>query len=143
MATNCKQFLSLKYELPAQCLPPSHISLKLCQSHFHSSQSGQFSRSKTHFGTSKTVRKYFLPFGSMLCYTQEKRYSYVPHICQFWDTTSLIRLAKGAPKIAQIRDKIAKNGQKGLRFSVFYAKHRKNCECCPGHYLIVIHYSSI
>ena len=22
-------------------------------------------------------------------------------------------------------------------------KHRKNCECCPGHYLIVDHYSSI
>ena len=22
-------------------------------------------------------------------------------------------------------------------------KHRKNCECCPGHYLIVNHYSSI
>ena len=23
------------------------------------------------------------------------------------------------------------------------AKHRKNCECCPGHHLIVDHYSSI
>ena len=22
-------------------------------------------------------------------------------------------------------------------------KHRKNCECCPGHYLIVNHYSSM
>ena len=22
-------------------------------------------------------------------------------------------------------------------------KHRKNCECCPGHHLIVDHYSSI
>ena len=22
-------------------------------------------------------------------------------------------------------------------------KHRKNCECCPGHYLIVYHYSSM
>ena len=22
-------------------------------------------------------------------------------------------------------------------------KHRKNCECCPGHYLILDHYSSI
>ena len=22
-------------------------------------------------------------------------------------------------------------------------KHRKNCECCPGHYLIVSHYSSM
>ena len=22
-------------------------------------------------------------------------------------------------------------------------KHRKNCECCPGHYLIVNQYSSI
>ena len=25
---------------------------------------------------------------------------------------------------------------------VFEKKHRKNCECCPGHYLIVDHYSS-
>ena len=25
----------------------------------------------------------------------------------------------------------------------FHKKHRKNCECCPGHYLIVNHYSSI
>ena len=25
----------------------------------------------------------------------------------------------------------------------FWKKHRKNCECCPGHYLIVNHYSSI
>ena len=25
----------------------------------------------------------------------------------------------------------------------FWCKHRKNCECCPGHYLIVNHYSSI
>ena len=24
-----------------------------------------------------------------------------------------------------------------------FNKHRKNCECCPGHYLIVDHYSSI
>ena len=24
-----------------------------------------------------------------------------------------------------------------------YKKHRKNCECCPGHHLIVDHYSSI
>ena len=24
-----------------------------------------------------------------------------------------------------------------------FQKHRKNCECCPGHYLIVDHYSSI
>ena len=24
-----------------------------------------------------------------------------------------------------------------------YPKHRKNCECCPGHYLIVNHYSSM
>ena len=23
------------------------------------------------------------------------------------------------------------------------SKHRKNCECCPGHYLVVDHYSSI
>ena len=22
-----------------------------------------------------------------------------------------------------------------------FNKHRKNCECCPGHYLIVVHYS--
>ena len=31
------------------------------------------------------------------------------------------------------------------KFSWLYAdnKHRKNCECCPGHYLIVNHYSSI
>ena len=26
---------------------------------------------------------------------------------------------------------------------IFNMKHRKNCECCPGHYLIVNHYSSI
>ena len=26
---------------------------------------------------------------------------------------------------------------------VYASKHRKNCECCPGHYLIVNHYSSI
>ena len=25
----------------------------------------------------------------------------------------------------------------------FQIKHRKNCECCPGHYLIVNHYSSM
>ena len=25
----------------------------------------------------------------------------------------------------------------------FSIKHRKNCECCPGHYLIVNHYSSM
>ena len=24
-----------------------------------------------------------------------------------------------------------------------HTKHRKNCECCPGYYLIVNHYSSI
>ena len=24
-----------------------------------------------------------------------------------------------------------------------HIKHRKNCECCPGHYLIVNHYSSM
>ena len=97
MATNCKQFLSLKYELPAQRLPPSHISLKLCQSHFHSSQSGQFSRSKTHFGTSKTVRKYFLPFGSMLCYTQEKTYSYLIFV-NIGAPTTLFRPVKIATK---------------------------------------------
>ena len=27
--------------------------------------------------------------------------------------------------------------------NVFPFKHRKNCECCPGHHLIVDHYSSI
>ena len=26
---------------------------------------------------------------------------------------------------------------------MLFKKHRKNCECCPGHYLIVDHYSSI
>ena len=26
---------------------------------------------------------------------------------------------------------------------IIIMKHRKNCECCPGHYLIVNHYSSI
>ena len=26
---------------------------------------------------------------------------------------------------------------------IFVKKHRKNCECCPGHHLIVDHYSSI
>ena len=25
----------------------------------------------------------------------------------------------------------------------YFLKHRKNCECCPGHYLIVNHYSSM
>ena len=28
-------------------------------------------------------------------------------------------------------------------FCIYKRKHRKNCECCPGHYLIVNHYSSI
>ena len=27
--------------------------------------------------------------------------------------------------------------------SIFVQKHSKNCECCPGHYLIVSHYSSM
>ena len=26
---------------------------------------------------------------------------------------------------------------------VVKAKHRKNCECCPGHHLIINHYSSM
>ena len=26
---------------------------------------------------------------------------------------------------------------------IVFRKHRKNCECCPGHYLIINHYSSI
>ena len=30
-----------------------------------------------------------------------------------------------------------------LKHAIFYSKHRKNCECCPGHYLIVNHYSSM
>ena len=30
-----------------------------------------------------------------------------------------------------------------LKMYVYISKHRKNCECCPGHYLIVDHYSSI
>ena len=30
-----------------------------------------------------------------------------------------------------------------LPTDTFVSKHRKNCECCPGHYLIVDHYSSI
>ena len=31
-----------------------------------------------------------------------------------------------------------------LRFdTITYSKHRKNCECCPGHYLIVNHYSAM
>ena len=34
-----------------------------------------------------------------------------PDICQVWGTTALFRLLKGAPKSAQIRDKLAKNGQ--------------------------------
>ena len=28
-------------------------------------------------------------------------------------------------------------------FGLTYCKHRKNCECCPGHHLIVNHYSSM
>ena len=28
-------------------------------------------------------------------------------------------------------------------FCIVSAKHRKNCECCPGHHLIVDHYFSI
>ena len=31
----------------------------------------------------------------------------------------------------------------GIFRSEIERKHRKNCECCPGHYLIVDHYSSI
>ena len=31
----------------------------------------------------------------------------------------------------------------GMVKETFPEKHRKNCECCPGHYLIVNHYSSI
>ena len=30
-----------------------------------------------------------------------------------------------------------------LKVDGFVQKHRKNCECCPGHHLIVDHYSSI
>ena len=30
-----------------------------------------------------------------------------------------------------------------LLFPNLGPKHRKNCECCPGHYLIVNHYSSM
>ena len=30
-----------------------------------------------------------------------------------------------------------------IRKSFVVKKHRKNCECCPGHYLIVNHYSSM
>ena len=30
-----------------------------------------------------------------------------------------------------------------INTSIYIPKHRKNCECCPGHYLIVSHYSSI
>ena len=34
------------------------------------------------------------------------------------------------------------NGKAALA-KVHLYKHRKNCECCPGHYLIVNQYSSI
>ena len=30
-----------------------------------------------------------------------------------------------------------------LTSTALVIKHRKNCECCPGHYLIVNHYSSM
>ena len=33
----------------------------------------------------------------------------IPHICQFWGTTTLFRLVKGHQKV---RDKIAKTGKK-------------------------------
>ena len=31
----------------------------------------------------------------------------------------------------------------GGLISAIIVKHRKNCECCPGYYLIVNHYSSM
>ena len=37
-------------------------------------------------------------------------------------------------------DQLSEEGEEGHRDIV--QKHRKNCECCPGHHLIVDHYSS-
>ena len=36
----------------------------------------------------------------------------IPHICQFWGTTTLFRSVKGAPKSAQICDKNSQKWQK-------------------------------
>ena len=41
---------------------------------------------------------------------------------------------------------IPSNSSKGIwcqEMIIASKKHRKNCECCPGHYLIVNHYSSM
>ena len=48
-------------------------------------------------------------------------------------TTSYICFLKMDPEVQNDSQEFAKRSH----------KHRKNCECCPGHYLIVDHYSSI
>ena len=61
----------------------------------------------------------------------------IPQICPFWYSATWFRPVNSTPKSAQIRNKIALIGQNESKFRVLYAKHRKNCECCPGHSLTV------
>ena len=37
----------------------------------------------------------------------------IPHICQFWYTTPLLKLCKSTPRMGQFRDKIVNISQKG------------------------------
>ena len=60
-------------------------------------------------------------------------------IFQFWYLSAL--LFKEAVKNPTLSAKC--DILRGHRFREALKKHRKNCECCPGHYLIVNHYSSI
>ena len=69
---------------------------------------------------------------------------------------TMVPIPKDVPSIGQIKRQTAEEnlinheewfswgkGEKRETMVIFPKKHRKNCECCPGHYLIVNHYDVI
>ena len=45
--------------------------------------------------------------------------------------------------VNRIWPRLGRGGGRSAPIVFNQGKHRKNCECCPGHYLIVNHYSSM
>ena len=62
-------------------------------------------------------------------------------------STNVLLMQTSLGTIAYDKDSAngASSGPKTSKFQSGHrvVKHRKNCKCCPGHYLIVNHYSSI
>ena len=104
--------------------------------------------SKNFFFSTRFFCIFLLFFRKFLIFLQQTSPSSSKHF--FFSSNLRIKVQKQCFLVSSVRSSnshpdplLTQHHHPLFQITLGLQKRRKNCECCPGHYLIVNHYSSI